>query len=140
MESEIPSIVEGSGYSRRDIAETLDFLVKDGLIVKEGIPGSRAYRLTKEGFQVIQSPWEEAQICIASDRRKLEGNLSQLGTLLDSLSPLKSPMLKRAWELLLNARKHFDRMRYDYGQLLDKEWSERISSMIRGFSLKLGQW
>lgn len=139
FESEVPSIVEGAGYSVRDIAETLDYLVKEGLAESEGTPGSRTYTLTREGFQVIQSPWEESQILIASDRRKLERNLSQLGPSLAFQSSPKPHSLRKAREALLNARKQFEKMRYDYGRLLDREWSERVAGMITLFSQKLGK-
>ena len=136
-ETDLPVIVSETGYSVRDISETLDTLVKDGLVLKEGKAGAMTYRLTTDGFKVIQSPWEEAQISMASDRRRLEGNLSQISEILAATTPRSHISLNAARNHLSRAQRILQRMHEEYGQLLDREWSERAGSVIREFSLRL---
>lgn len=138
-ESDFPAIVEGTGYSVRDLAEALDSLAKDGLVLKEGNPGTLRYRLTPNGFRVIQSRWDEAQIRMSSDRRKVEGNLSRLKIILDSRVIEKPRILQRAKEHLLSAQRHLERMHDEYGLLIDQEWREKVSMTIREFSMRLGE-
>jgi len=138
-ESGFPEIVEGTGYNVRDLAEALDSLAKDGLVLKEGNPGTLRYRLTPNGFRVIQSRWEEAQIRMSSDRRKVEGNLSRLKIILESRAISKPRILQRAKEHLLSAQKHLERMHDEYGPLMDLEWREKIRLTVKEFSMRLAE-
>ena len=137
-EPEFPTIVAGTQYSVRDLAEALDSLAKDELVLKNGNAGTLSYRLTPNGFRIIQSRWEEAQIRMSSDRRKVEGSLSKLKMILDSSAIEKPRVISRAKEHLSTAQKYLERMYEEYGLLMDQDWREKVGMTVREFSARLG--
>jgi len=124
---EIPKIVEETSFTKTEIVDALETLVRKDMSSKVSFGfGKVKYKITEEGERFLESHWYQLRTEIMKEAEKIQKSLIYLRR------ELKKPKIsiKKQLKELKKLKNSLDEIRNEYGRLLSREWCLEVNKEI----------